>query len=232
MTCGRYESWIALAAGGDLHPRRVRRLEQHLAACENCREYAAAMADAREAFHALGQEVVWDADVQAVRTAVMSRVAEEQHRPRSGWRWMLAPAAATAALILMLWSGVIEPRPFEERGPIGRVARPPQAEGVPHPRSVNETALAAARQPLPRGRGSASVTEPRPSGSGSLQSRHDAGLAVTNIQSRAAEPRYSRTRPAIQVIAPRDPDGDIVVRLETSDPKVVIYWVMQTGETE
>ncbi len=218
MTCGRYESWIALAAGGDLQPRRARRLEQHLAACERCREYAEAMTSAREVFHALGEEVVWDADFQAVRTAVMSRVAGEQVRPAFDWRWVFAPAvAAVGVLVVMLWSGVIEPRPPEWRGPIardGRPERPPQAEGLPHQAD----------------------TEPRPVGSGSPQWRgpmaREMGLAVTKVQSRATGPRHSRTRPAIQAFAPREPDGDIVVRLETNDPKVVIYWVMETGESE
>jgi len=38
MTHRRARSWMALAAGGDLGPGRKRRLEEHLAACADCRE--------------------------------------------------------------------------------------------------------------------------------------------------------------------------------------------------
>ena len=38
MTHRRARSWMALAAGGDLCPGRKQRLEEHLAACADCRK--------------------------------------------------------------------------------------------------------------------------------------------------------------------------------------------------
>ncbi len=247
MTCGRYERWIALAAGGDLQPRRMRRLERHLAGCGRCREYAAAMSRACEVFQELASEPAGSAELAAVRAAVMARVAGERSGHAFAWRWALAPIAAVTALMIVFWVRAPEVTPPG----VGRETPPtaPSGRGSAGLRQdrneADETASTVRRfggagsQPAPGSQpGSApiSTTSRRPEMPPSESGPHGRGLVVraagATTGSRADEGVRPTSLRRIEAIPPREPDGDIVVRLETNDPNVVIYWVMQSGESE
>lgn len=210
MKCGRYEEWIALEAGGDLPRKEAERLRRHLAECPACRNFAEAVAAARAEFRTLADDQTDETDLAAVRRGVKARIAQHQ-RPRSalGWRWVLA--GATAALVL-----------------IAAVSLAPEGHEAPAP------AIATNR--------AATVTERQHPSPGTSREPARAANAVSGFKqtprakraTSSAAVRTTRHKPeaapsAAPSVVAVSPD---VVRIQTPDPNVVVYWVLETTENE
>ena len=79
MSCDRFESMIALDAGGDLPAADGDRLARHLATCAGCRRFAEEMRGSRRAVALLADvplnEEILAAELDRTRRAIESRAS-------------------------------------------------------------------------------------------------------------------------------------------------------------
>jgi hypothetical protein len=140
MKCRTAEKYLPLLAGGDLGPRRARRIMAHLASCPRCRAeltgLATTLAEVRD-IAVKGAPPDWS---EAEWQGVMARVAE-QGRPKpahaAGLRLSPAWAAVAAGVILAALIFVFREQVLERKGSSSEAPatvvdrRPPQAPEVP-----------------------------------------------------------------------------------------------------
>jgi anti-sigma factor RsiW len=131
-------------------------------------------------------------------SAVRARVMaelEQERRPLWRWAWSLGLAAVAVALLVTL---ALRPgRTPERRAPVVAARRQSGSDQSIH------------RQPLSNVRGSESASEPRTSESGAGPNH--------------PLPHRRVVRPPI---VPDTPDPEpLIVKLQTDDPNVVIYWI-------
>jgi anti-sigma factor RsiW len=117
MNCSKFETDIALCAGGDLPAGRIARIESHLAECEDCQ---ALMGDLR-ADHGLLSELGGDPVEDAMVAQIHQRVQEEVRRAGFSRRGTLVPLLALAAA-LVLAVVLLRPRQAVKHVPVARVA--------------------------------------------------------------------------------------------------------------
>jgi hypothetical protein len=101
MDCSRYESQLALYAGGDLTGREAQELEGHLRVCPGCHELAEGLAQSQAALRRLGEDDVDEEALRQVRRRVMGEMGSR--RPSwlyytPGWRYAVT-AAGLAVLV-------------------------------------------------------------------------------------------------------------------------------------
>jgi hypothetical protein len=130
MTCDQLEIWISAYQDGELEPRRRRLVEQHLAACSECRTLGEEMAALATTLRA-GLER-WDPP-DTLHTHVMRRIPEPKRVSAPGGRtprgWLsfgLVPAGLLAA-----WLLAVEPRIVRHPVPVN--PSPPRLAGIAHP---------------------------------------------------------------------------------------------------
>jgi hypothetical protein len=104
MSCGRFESLIALDVEGDLPARRATRLARHLEGCAGCRQFAEEMRESQAWWKLLKLEAPPASVVADVRWPKPGRT---RHWPWMSW----APLAATAGLLLAVMAPLISRRP-------------------------------------------------------------------------------------------------------------------------
>jgi len=186
MNCLDWEERIALEAGGDLPATEVSAVEQHLAACSECRAFRDALSGNLELLRQAHQAPIAEAQLAAVRARVMAEVTRP---PRWRWVWLggLAAAAVTAMLLVAL--------------------RPARVVELPH------VAVCVPPAPAPP------VLRPLPRGGGSVAARFP-----------------SRDRKGAVLASASEPEP-LVVKMITTDPDVVIYWIAdrtadRTGDTD
>ncbi len=174
MNCRRFEELFALHVEGDLPERKRRAVDEHMAGCEACRDFAARLEASQRAVKDLRDEAVDAEALEEIRGRVLARIAADAPAPRFSWRFAYA-AAAVLAVAAVVWVSrrAPEPPPPLPR-PVASMPAPALPEAVPKP-----PVRRAVRKPRP-------VPKPRP------------------------EP--------------------LLVKLETSDPNVVIYWIVESGE--
>ena len=202
MTCASYEPLIALYVENDLPVRETAGIEAHLAGCATCRAFAAALSLNQRALRELGQE---HPDPQAlavvrqrVRTALESPV--EPRTARFAPVWAIAAAAGVAVLAFLL-----------QQRTDGGPAAPPVAPTVVHAPAVPRTTPPVRPLATP----SSGPITPRPA--------------------EASAPRTARTgsrgtptrRVAVPAARSLSPQPDLLIKLVTSDPDIVIYWLVE-----
>jgi anti-sigma factor RsiW len=102
MSCSKFETDIALYAGGDLPAGRIARVESHLAECADCRALAEELRAAQALLSELRDEPLEDALVAQVRQRVMAEVGGVARRPARLY-WKLALAAALVLAAVLVW---------------------------------------------------------------------------------------------------------------------------------
>ena len=106
MSCSKFETDIALYAGGDLPAGRIARIESHLVECAGCRALAAELRAGRALLGELRDDPLEDAMLAAVRRNVLrqlwgrpSACGGLSGRPY----WKLALAAALVLAVVLAW---------------------------------------------------------------------------------------------------------------------------------
>jgi hypothetical protein len=200
MSCRRFEHDLALAIGGDLPARRLRRLETHIATCASCRTLAARLREDHAALAALAAEAPDLAELNALRGSVLVQVRSRRSAsvPAAGGRPVVARLATVgaAAVLLIAVLAVVAVRR----------SVPPAATG--RPMAVREP-VAATPAPLV-----AAESLPRPE--------------AIRPERPTAPPVRRPARPAVrQATAPAPPATaePLVIKVLTDDPNVVIYWL-------
>ena len=102
MNCVEWEERVALYAGGDLAPRDVQAVEQHVAECAGCQMLLSGLRESLALVREAHSEPIESAHFAAVRARVLAEI--EGGRVR-WWRyaWALAAAAAGVVLLAVLW---------------------------------------------------------------------------------------------------------------------------------
>lgn len=124
MSCSKFETDIALYAGGDLPAGRIARVESHLAECAECRALADEL---RAVVTGLGDEPLADAMVAGVHQRVMAELGRASFSRPSRLYWKLALAAALLLGAVLLW-----PRHWTKHAPGALTARVEQSPITPH----------------------------------------------------------------------------------------------------
>lgn len=229
---------LALWAGGDCPPAEASRLEQHLAACADCRALAQGLRESQAGLAALAGEPI-DAEALArVRTGVLRRLEERRPRPAVA-PWLMAAAATfvVAALALGLWLQGSRPAgtpevaaraeddsPTSAEGP-GRTRPVPEGWGIDSaPRRAEERTAAAAPKPGP---------DPKVPAPGwpqeSEQSRRASRETAVPEAPPAPEPPVQRA--AVPPAEPRATES-MVIQIVSDDPDIVFYWLVEPEENE
>jgi hypothetical protein len=219
MTCTTREADLALYVEGDLPEDEVPTLESHLAGCEACRGFLADLRESQGVVRALAAEPMAEEALATIRSAVRRRLAAEG-RPQP-WRW--AAAAALAALAIggsWLWwrspvsriapamSASIPPTPRPEA-----LARPPERALPPHTNPGTRSTLRAAQAVSPN----VAHTTTAPA-----LSQEDADQLARAV---VAVSRIERIMDADAEAG----SPSTLVRLTTDDPKIVIYWQLDSN---
>jgi anti-sigma factor RsiW len=154
MSCSKFETDIALYAGGDLPAGRIARVESHLAECADCRALAADLRASQSLLAELRDEPLEDAMLLQVRQRVLAEVNTTPWRAGFSRRGtlvsLLALAAALLLAVVLAW-----PRHAVKPAPVARVELPhampaPRPNIVPaHHRAVRHRRPAPAAQPGP-----------------------------------------------------------------------------------
>jgi anti-sigma factor RsiW len=115
VNCSKFETDIALYAGGDLPAGQIARIEAHLAECADCRALAEEL---RALVIGLRDEPLEDAMVAQIHQRVMAEVGGAGFSLRGALAPLLALAAALVLATVLLWPGH-SPR----HAPVARIAR-------------------------------------------------------------------------------------------------------------
>jgi hypothetical protein len=210
MTCHYSQNDIALYVEQDLPPAKIQEIELHLVTCDVCRDLAADLRESQATFKSLKQDVVSPAALSSVRSRVLAEVARVKVKPVWG-RWVYAFTSGLLVVVMsVVWMG--RPDQRENLVAVKRVDVQPPQLSEHHEESVTKPETTAARrdQRFDQQAGQRSV------GAGSSRSRaQSAGLAESSEESLTAEPE----------VVP-DPPKQLVVKLLTDDPNVVIYWLV------
>lgn len=203
------EEKIALLAGGELDAREMPELALHLSGCPTCAARVKSFREDRQALATLRESGVGDSDFDHVRRSVMQQLpAERFPHFRMGllqWGALAAAVLAMAVIGTWYWNRGPAPQRSELSGPAGRtrveLTQPqPVRPAVPLDKTVvNQPRVAKPARIL---------RPPR------QQSTAGSSLPATNV---AVEFSAAAQKPLVR--------DDVVIKLETPDPNVVIIWL-------
>jgi anti-sigma factor RsiW len=239
MTCEQCERDLALAVKGDLPEREQARLNQHLRQCPRCQDFLQGLQESQRKLKDLADEPLEDAALAAVRTRVLAALHESARRPVvvPAWGWMFAASLVVAALglAMVVWRTT----PQASRRTAGFLPSPP---------APSRASVAPA---VPVETSGAAPTRRPPAGAASLPSRRPSTVRPAPAVSQGREPKTARVVPELSpddaeqlaraVVAVSrmhrleepapagEPSPGAVVRLQTSDPGVVIYWQLDSN---
>jgi anti-sigma factor RsiW len=209
------ERKLALLAGGDLDPGKSSGLARHLAECPACSARLQRYREGREAMSALRDSGIETSDLDAVRQSVLARIQGKQVARWEPFAWrrfgLLRWDALAATVLIAVAVGTWLWRSTPARRIPGPAASASIAQ-VGQTQVPGETHAKPAVEPVTN-QSSALKVETRPEAPGR-------SLTIDRSLQRARV-RESLVAPEP---APRAPD-DVVIRLETSDPNVIIIWL-------
>jgi hypothetical protein len=234
MNCAEFESLIALNVSGDVSVQEASRVQAHLNDCQPCRALAEDLSGGLKWLQAAHQEPANRAMLHEVRVRVMRQLESQQRRwdhPFGGlavlgwgWRWVAVSAAAAVLLGgLAWWSRTHEPSrtTVATARPVDTVESPPAADSASLPPAGKEPALESSR-PL----------EPRPQQGPATPPARPEQAAMPSAGSRAADPEPLPTAGQIELVtapvpeSPEGPSETVMLKMPTSNPNIVVYWVV------
>ncbi len=232
MKCSRASRLLALYVEGDLQDSQCGPLDDHLRECGDCRNLAAELVESQAVLKTLRRDAVPEAALSSVRRQVLPGIARIDNSPNWGLRvertlmssfrprYAMTVVAAVLAVSGVIASGILW-RTGSESIPVAEVVQP-VPEAIPPSIDIERR--------LPDPEPTETVVET------SLQSRPlaepaSAGSEVAVAASTLLEPRELPVSdlPAIDS-ANAAPAPQIVVKLVTDDPNVIIYWLIDSEQ--
>lgn len=173
-------------------------VEGHLEACRPCRDWAEGIHELRVELSQLGQEEPDPAELEEIHRAVLSRLESGGVQRRRWLAWGLTPAAIAGLAALGLWP-LLPPPP-----PVVEIATPsPRVLLTPERNALREREAPAREEAEVRP--GMEPTAPRPA--------------------REPEIKYYAENPPAEGL---DAEGSgVILELASSNPNVVIYWVLE-----
>jgi hypothetical protein len=238
MTCENWQKDVALYVEGDLPSRQALLLESHMDSCPACRSFRDEFAETQAIFKGLRNETVKDESLDLVRDRVMKGVETGRKTAvlpsiplKRKWAYQLGGVAAVALISLGLWSLPGETPPDESpversasREPVDEVAVLPTPEDVPF--EAEGTGTTGTTGTI--GTIGTMETTKTTGEMDSVESSAPNGPLLPAVATRTASNTVDRSQLLVSNAA-----EDLVVKLLTDDPKIVIYWVIdQAGGQE
>jgi hypothetical protein len=241
MNCRHLENELALYVEGDLPPARTSGMDMHLLSCEQCRQVVEELRETQSVFKSIRQDTASPQELAHLRTRVLGQVAARTLRPAWG-RWVCALAgvgfvvAVAVGIVTMYKHSAanvqqvvqrqpVEPQSIERHSPPveGGVSAPPKGEPD------------RAKPQDPKGEPDrAKPQEMAQTGWLSSTDKHVRNYpGATSVDASPDRARASR-HPSLkrrgvgepQPPKPAEPPKEIMVKLLTDDPNVVIYWLV------
>ncbi|MBI3951736.1 MAG: zf-HC2 domain-containing protein [Acidobacteria bacterium] len=224
MSCQRFERLIALHVEGDLPTRQAQRLERHFISCAACREFVEGLRESQIALKGLGLEFVSETIFQELRQRVLDEIAVSQAQPKTtAWmsvfqRWQWQVGLAGAMIMLLVGFVLYLFLPETPKPPVAK--RPAQSPKVvapaPAPASPVPVKSAPNRIAAQGSRRTAATANRRPLGEPRIEAVNQ-DFSFMRIEPLTIEPLK---------IEPPAASDELVVKLVTDDPEVVIYWLV------
>lgn len=209
------EEKIALLAGGDLDPGKASGLAGHLAECPACSARLQRYRESKEAMSVFRDAGIEASDFDAVRQSVLARIQGKQVSRLESFAWRrfgaLQWGALAAAILIAVavgtwrWRSAPAPQVSELVAP----ARTAEVGGTP---ASGETHAKPAVEQVTKDI-MASKVEKRPQAP-SRRVTIDPSLGAARVKDSLVTPEPQP--PAVD---------DVVMKLETSDPNVIIIWL-------
>ena len=219
MSCRRNHRRLMLLAGGELSSRKAKRLRKHLQGCASCRSLLAELEADREWLASLAAGMSEESRASEVgrraleawrreRESSWSQATEASSSRRSWGPLRAALGAAAFLLIIFVGSWIL------------LTAKPPAVRLGDRAQATRETVRAYPRW-TERGEGG---------GRGSLAGSEVAAaqVEVPPVNSRKAQEVFPGSSRASAAADNEAHLTKFTVKLETGDPGVVIYWVVET----
>ena len=247
MNCADAEKLIALDVEGDLAETQAAALRNHLAACAPCEQFAQEMRESQQLLKSLRHELPPESLLSGARQAALQQLCR---RPRDGgWgraahprlRWVYA--AGGLALVAWATMGWLALHTSETpRSAAGAAAGARNQETVAASAGSGAPQLSAESSQDSRFLGNSARSEERivarqspgnegrnpraPGGSSS-------GVNAAPIETSGAAILGTRIAPRVEIVSTsfskNSPDldsGTTVLKIASSDPNVLLYWVM------
>ena len=231
MNCREMEVRIALQVSGDMDPRDERSVIEHLAKCESCARLAAELRADLEEMQALRADPADETALAGVRLSVLAELESRRARTLSPLAWILASsnlrwAAAAGVVLLAAIAGL---RHADDTG-----APPGKIELVGKSTVPPEAALlipkVAKQQQAPTRPEAAPIRAAAP------RLVHTARPDPSTVQSELPAPVPENQALAKHVeIVDSNANGSLLsapatlVKLKSSDPDVVLYWLVESN---
>lgn len=237
MKCPKAQDLIALDVEGDLAEKQAPALRDHLAACPACAEFAQEMRESQWMLKSLGESGPENAVLLRARQTALEQIRFEQDNPASPWsawiarpRWVHATAGlAVLACLAAGWLALREPRSSTvvaelpatqtQRAASREKELPVQMESVAAAHDSNTPAAKAPSMPE------------------AVKTNNPAERAEPAMASFFEEPaeRVDEAPPAprIEVVSINSDAASaeggsetVLLNIASSDPNVLLYWVM------
>ena len=237
MKCLKAQNLIALAVEGDLAEKQAPALRHHLGACPACAEFAQEMRESQWMLKSLGESGPESTVLLRARQTALEQIRFEQDNPASQWSaWIARPrwvhATAGLAVLACLATGWL-------------ALREPQGSGVVAESTAAQTQRAASREKeLPvqverveAAHDSSATTAEIPSAPGAAETNNPAKRAEpvrASLSRESAErPDEAPPAPRIEVVSINSDTASaeggsetVLLNIASSDPNVLLYWVM------
>ena len=237
MSCERFESLIALEAGGDLDAGGdARRLAGHLRDCAACRGFAAGMRDTRRALASLAEAPIGEEALAAVRGGVMRDVVSRAERRTRARRALALAAALTLSIGALLMLRASRPAPPQHAAEAIEPPAPPGAEPVATETSPATPVAPASRSKPPSPVASSPVISApvtsAPATRGLVPEPPAVAATAPSVAEAAAE-KIAEAAPGVATPPPTAASHaaqPLLVKLVSEDADLVIYWLVQPTE--
>ncbi len=214
MNCKKWELQIALDVEGDLTETQAHRLREHLASCPSCRAFRDKLASTQALIKGLGNDTVDSESLALVRDRVMETIETEARTPilrwtpwPPNWTYALTGVAAMALVSLGLWALLAW---------LALPGEAPQSEAPDRLAAIDESVEDEATPTPPP----VALVEPEP-----VRPEESAPAIVSG---QPPEPTPTEIEPEIRPEeTASNPGEQLVVKLLTDDPNIVIYWVVE-----
>lgn len=239
MTCGRYETQIALYAEGDLSPSSSRDVEQHLRGCPACQAFLNELKVSQSMLKSLSEETLDAACYDTVRQTVLKRLSPQKSArrslglpPRLLWQWRPVWAGG---LMLLLCLGLAWQWPYRRERDAREQSRESRASPAgniaPEPAPSLATGSSVASQTP-----SAKPEERSRSATPQMAANHEpdflgeAYSSATELE-HPSEPEVEQgtildPEPPQETLAAPEEPPPLVIKLITDDPNIVIVWLV------
>jgi hypothetical protein len=216
MNCRYSENDIALFVERDIASPQACEIEEHLAICDACRELAQDLQETQSVFKSLKRDSVSAGALASVRTKVLAEVGGRSVRPAWG-RWVYALAGVAFVAVMVIGMAQYGRKPVAQVQQIVKSDPPLSPDASPY-------LARASRAAVPLTRGTITTTGAIPAAVIKRAKVNKVNVTVPRTEG-DSRPRSGRQGVA-QAEVSAEPPKQLVVKLLTDDPNIVIYWLV------